>query len=442
MTGMILWLSMIWLPAFIGIIQINEAKFKKNIAVGVTIPEEGQNDPGVLNILNQYKKHTIAAVILCTITAVAGMFIPTSYRTTVFMIWTLFAIIFPMIPFIYANLRLKDYKKEKGWIREKKTVYVDTGAIENFRLLSPWLFVPPVFICLIPLIYERNLILLYVLYACICASFWFGYRYLYRSKAEMFNENTDITNALSRMRRYNWGKVWLFLSYGMAFTCAAMSVPSRYQNIALITSTVLMFGLCFYAISLEMKTRKIQEKLTAESSSEWYVDEDDHWLLGLFYYNPDDSHLIINQRTGMNTTINMARPAGKVLMIIAALMIAGLPFMGMFIDSMGNSPIEMNVTETECAIKSGVYHYEISLDEISDTELLDTLPHHLSRKMGTAIEHLLEGNFSCDEYPAVKLLLDPDYSPYILIETENGKYYLFNTREPETTRQIYEELNR
>lgn len=33
------------------------------------------------------------------------------------------------------------------------------------------------------------------------------------------------------------------------------------------------------------------------------------WKLGVIYVNPDDSRLIVRQRTGLGWTLNMARPA-------------------------------------------------------------------------------------------------------------------------------------
>ncbi len=442
MSKLILWLTVIWVPLLIGWQQLNEAKFKKNITVGVTLPPEAQTDAGVQIILDEFRRNTIIATAAVLALAGAAMLMESSYTVTIFMSWTLMAILIPMIPFVLANLRLKDYKKEKGWVQAHQTVFVDTASIENTRTLSPWLFVPPVFISLIPVIYDRDLTVMYLMMAMMCALGWFGYRYLYRNKAEMFNENTDITNALSRMRRYNWGKVWLLLSYAMSFTAAAMSVPAKYQMIAFIAMTVVMTALVAYTFHLEMKTRRIQQKLTADAKGDWYVDEDDHWLLGSFYYNPLDENLIVNNRTGMNTTINMAKPAGKVFMAISALAIIALPFIGLFIDRLGTQPIELTVNETELRTKTGMFHYEIALDDIKDTVLLEELPASLVRKMGTGTDRLLEGRFSSEQYSAMTLLADPTVSPYIIIETREGKIYMFNSRDPEVTRDIYSQLKK
>ena len=52
--SMILWLSLCWLPLMFYAMLGNETKFKKNIVVGVTFPQEGREDPEVLALLKKY----------------------------------------------------------------------------------------------------------------------------------------------------------------------------------------------------------------------------------------------------------------------------------------------------------------------------------------------------------------------------------------------------
>ena len=48
------------------------------------------------------------------------------------------------------------------------------------------------------------------------------------------------------------------------------------------------------------------------------ADDDEHWKLGVFYYNPDDASLFLPERFGIGWTMNWARPA------VWAIMFAGL----------------------------------------------------------------------------------------------------------------------
>ena len=71
--------------------------------------------------------------------------------------------------------------------------------------------------------------------------------------------------------------------------------------------------------------------------------------------------------------------------------------------------------------------------------LLEELPENLVRVNGTGMDTLLKGNFYSNETGNVKVILDPETPPFILIRTDD-KTYLFGTRDSEMTRQIYEVL--
>lgn len=53
-----------------------------------------------------------------------------------------------------------------------------------------------------------------------------------------------------------------------------------------------------------------------------FEEDDKYWLLGsMFYKNPDDPALFVAKRVGVGYTINIGRTAGKVIMILTALII-------------------------------------------------------------------------------------------------------------------------
>lgn len=53
------------------------------------------------------------------------------------------------------------------------------------------------------------------------------------------------------------------------------------------------------------------------------ADEDHLWKMGLFYYNPDDPSLFLENRFGSGWDFNYARPAAWVIVISTALLVAG-----------------------------------------------------------------------------------------------------------------------
>lgn len=59
--NLILWACVIWLPILMYVLLKNETKFKKNIALGVTLPQEARSDESVLAVLAAFKKWLLLA---------------------------------------------------------------------------------------------------------------------------------------------------------------------------------------------------------------------------------------------------------------------------------------------------------------------------------------------------------------------------------------------
>ena len=434
----ILWGSVIWLPALMAWMNLNEAKFKKNIVLGVTLPADAHEDAEVNAVLQRFRKYAIAACGILTAAAVIAALLP-GRMMTVWTLWIDFVIIMPYIPYVLANRSLKELKQKRGWTAEPRTVYGETSA-EPLRYLDWKLFIPPVLIALAPIVIEQELTVMYVLNALMCILFAVLYRYAYREKAEMVDSDVNRTNALTRVRRYNWGKMWLITSYAVSLISILSGLLTKKPVIAILLLLILCIAVCYEAVHLEMKTRRMQEKLTADSGTGWYVDEDDHWIGGLIYFNPDDRNSIINSRVGMNSSVNMARPLGKVMMVMMVLLMAGMPFFGIVMDDVGTRPIVLSVEDGRLHADCGMSHYTVNTDEITGVELLDALPEKMTRRWGTGMEHYIQGNFGSDR-GSLNVMCDPACAPYIYLETSNGKKYLFASREPAETEAVFRILS-
>ena len=437
MSKLILWLSVIWLPFLMVYLLINETKFKKNIVLGVTLPQEARKDADVLKEIASFKKNAWTMIGILTAMAVLMYFFSDNNAfMTMWMTWLVFSIILPYVPYFISNTCLKTLKNEKGWVQEKRTIRVDTSVLKSQKWLSPWLFVPPVILCLVPLIFDRNMAVLYIIFALMCAGFWFGYRWLYRNKAEMVDENAGLTEVLTRIRRYNWGKMWLLISYGMAAYAIAACMSYRSVLVSVLLTVGITAVICFYAFRLEMKTRRLQEKLTADSGGDWYVDDDDHWIGGVFYYNPDDSRFIINQRIGLNSSVNLAHPGGKIMTVLLVLMLLGMPLLGGFLDIGMTKEITLTMDDNKVVCTSGMGNYSVSREDISEVRVLEELPSDLRRRFGTATDTLLEGSYASEEIGTARLNLDPRQGPFLLIRTADGDVYLFGTRDGSQVKEV------
>ena len=420
---------------------INETKFKKNIVIGATLPKEAREDTKVQKICSDFRKQQILTAAVLTLIALAAVLLPWEHTWTAFMIWTLAAVCMPYIPYIFSHEKMMRLKEDRGWIQQSRVIRVSTSSLPPAERLNPLLFVICTILSLAPVFFDREMWPVYVCFAAMCPFFWFSCRYLYRHKAEMVDENMELTKALSAVRTYHWSKLWAISTICCPLYSLCCLISSHYALIGILLVLAVTAVLCVFAFRMEMKLRSIQEKLTKDSGSDWYADEDDRWIFGFLYYNPDDTRTIINSRVGMNSTVNMATVPGKVIMVITALLFVSLPFLGIMLDGVSRQEIVLANTEEAVKADAGWTHYTIDQDDIVSVTLMEKLPDNFRRRVGTGLENLCKGSFVSDETGRVTVLLDPTVSPFLLIETDEGKKYLLGSRDPALTEKIYNDLS-
>ena len=431
-----MWACIAWVVPVLYAVQRNEAKFKKNIAVGVTLPFEARSDPAVADLLRRYRRAlgwACLGLFLASLPMLLTDRLGVSF--TIMMVWVLLLCVVPPLPYVWCNRRLRKLKRERGWMPERPQAAVAdlSVAAEPVRRVHGLWFLLPAAITLIPAVWKGDLFawILCGTFALCVLVFWFSYRWLYRNRAETVDENRDLTAALTRIRRRNWARCWLWCAWLTAAYSLAAGAAAEWRGSWFLALTLLYtFALCLTALHAEFATRRIQEKLTARSGQDFYVDEDDHWICGLFYYNPDDSRLIINSRVGINSTFNLARPAAKVIMSAIVLLLLCCPLFGVWMMAEEEGVVDLTVTAEQVeAVHSGS-RYTVALEDIQSAEVLQELP-EMRRTWGTAMSSVLKGNFSSGKYGKLTVCLDPRQGPFLLITTREGDRYLLGDSTPD-----------
>lgn len=439
-AGIIMFICLFWLPFLMAWENINQTKFKKNIVAGVTLPFEARDDEEVKQRLAKFVKQEKLLCALLVACAVPAVFFKDSFAALEYMMcWIFFVCILPEIPYVFCNRDLRKIKKERNWgFENPDTLIIDTSNIAPAKWLSPWSFILPLAVCVVPAFWDRSFWPMYLANSLCVVLCGLSYRYLYRNKSEKIDEDVNLTKALTEIRRKNWGSAWLLTAWTLAGLNLCMVVFKNEP--VLVTVAVIVLGMIMVAaiLGVEVRTKKLQEKLCTTSGKGVYVDDDDKWIWGLFYYNPEDSHLIINDRVGINSSVNLAKPAGKVLGVVLALVMLSIPFMIPITNTVLDKPPVIEVNETALTATSGGTYYEISLDEIKSAELMEELPTKLVRNMGTGLENLLKGDFTAQDYGSMKVCLDPQCPPYLFVEKENGQKFLVGSREEGKIEAIYE----
>lgn len=440
---LIMWAGIIWLLPLLNAYFKSECKPKKNIIAGVTLPYSAQDDAAVLALLARYKKDLKLTCWIMLAAAVPSLLLQGfGAFMTYWLTWTIFMCLSFYVPYIRCNKALRKLKEDRGWRRAEEAPQVVTdlkAAAEEMRWLSPWWFLPPFVISLVPLFFERTVWWLWGLDAVIVPVSYLCYRYLYRNRAEVVDEDSERTLALTRIRRYNWGKCWLIVAWATGLFNVGMWLTL--ENIWLCMAVILVYGLvvCVSVIGIEFRVRRLQEKLTENSGQGYYVDEDDRWICGMIYYNPNDARLTINNRTGVGTTINLARRSGQILMGLGLALLLACPLVGVWMIGMERAPVELEVTETEIIGSHYGGEWSVALEDIKEVRVLKERP-PLRRVAGTGMESALTGQFNADGWGRVTVCIDPRTGPWLLVTAVDGKLYLFGASEEGAVEEISAKL--
>ena len=125
--------------------------------------------------------------------------------------------------------------------------------------------------------------------------------------------------------------------------------------------------------------------------------------------------------------------------MVALLLIVCLPGFSLWFIAMDFTPREARIEAGALYFEHFTEKYEIALDEISGTELLDELP-SARRVAGTGMDTLCEGRFDVEGYENVRISLDPQQDCYIVVLTDEGLTRIFNLMTQAETEAFYSEL--
>ena len=445
-VNLILWACVIWIPILMYFQTVNDAKFKKNIAVGVTFPQEAQTDEELLGRIAAFRRTEKRMLWGLILSGVICAVLPLSLGVmlTLYLVWLDVVIVVPFVPYVRCNRDLKAMKARRGWRRP------DQSASTTVADLTPgdlWkekrhgfvAFLIPLLLSLLPpavAFLEGDRLWGWVMVAVgpvWVALFWILYRFAIRRKAEVVDGNADWTAALTRLRRQAWRRVWLWGAWFMALLTWCMVFYETQPLMCIIGIAAMTILFTAAVLWQEFRLRGLQARLTAESGKDFYVDEDDKWIWGMFYYNPHDDNFMVNARVGINTTVNMAKKPAKVLMGFVAVLLLLMPLFGVWIMAEERMPVEVSVEQQMLEARHAGSRYEIPLADIQSAEVLEKLP-DLSRKVGTGMPTVQKGRYSAEGYGEVTACLDPRTGPWILVTEEDGTKYLLGDSSGDTSR--------
>lgn len=449
MTGLKLIMAVSILPTalILYIVMRNETKPKKNMVLGVTLPHDQRESSAVTDLCRRYRRALAIVTAVLAVLAVPGFFFRHSSVITTYLLTWLTAVIL-LIPAVFVRYRQRLLRYKRRHLGEwagrpvSGTANPKTAELAVRRVHGAW-FIPPAVISLIPVwpALQRGGAGMALMAGgtgvLMVALFYWIYRLIFRQRVEAIDEDMNLAAALTRVRRKSYGMLcvgaaWLTGLFNLVFW---MRPDGLRAILATAVYVLLLITLSLYA---EMKTRKSQHHLTEGSGKAVYIDEDERWIGGLIYYNPGDRKLLVSDRTGMGMSLNMARPAGRVMMVLSALVIITMPLWGVWMMAEEFMPPTLRMEAGVLIVAHTREFVRLPVSGIESAERLEILP-RMTRTSGTGMDTVRKGRFRAREIGSCRICLDPTQPPFLLIRS-GGETYIFSDRSPAVTEAVYEEL--
>lgn len=410
----------------------NNTFYKNGLLLSVTLPPQAVQDEAVQALCGEFRRTLWYMTLGLTAALVPSVFLSTSLSALWDMVWMPVAIAVCLRNYGRGYEKMKALKRSRGWQTSAGSQVA--AELRPVRLPKPlklgW-FVPPMILSVLPVLScvlddwgdSWNLILAVTagMGLLVTTLSLFFYRAIFRQRKDLLDDDLTLTEALTRVRRHNWTKLWLLTSWltaGYALAVWCCQGKSVWYN---VWTAIYCIAIVIGVLMTEFSARKAQQRLTRDRTNPVAVDEDDRWIWGQFYYNPQNPKAMINERVGVGMSMNFAHPLGKVMGVISILALLSLPSLGVWLTVQESSPVELTLTDSQITAAQAGDQYTVALDAVTEAELLPQLP-AMARVWGTGLPDLEKGRYSVEGYGSCIVCLKPSEPPFLLLRTENETY--------------------
>ena len=453
---MIACILIVFITIFMSLRSAN--KPKKNMFMAVTLPYDVLESDFIKQIQKEYKSLCNKVYLLMLVTAIPIIFpfwILNNITVYIFytMIWSLGFAYYGITPFKLMNRKVKAEKAKNNWfVGEKKVVYCDTKTtlLKNSMPISNKYFLIPILIGIIPLIIAiLNLGVIVLL-------FYFA-KLFNKNKLKTYSTDSEINFILNKQEKRLFSIYFLInaivesLTFLIFYSMFFEYIDLKFSNIMVISILILSSVVAIGIIYIKKKINDLDEELNAKNkNSEIIVDDDDYWIDGMYYYNPNDSSKIVSSRFGYNMTYNLATKHGyfmgkkldKIVLIATFILLVVL----MVPAEISTISMSFSKNPPNISISSFPYSYELDYKDIENVELTDEPISFTLRTNGMATDTKCIGNFKSDKYGKCRVYLyfknKDDNPPYIVVKLKNSKfdYLIYNTKDSQSTKEVYTTL--
>ena len=363
LKGLILFYGLIIVTTFIlfiGIaLNINNLNYA-GVIYGVRVPNKYRKDIKIENIDKEYKKKSVIYILILTI---IFSFLIFKFQKVFISISYIFIMIFLQF-YLYskANKEMKKVKEETGWKKEfenKKYIEIknlDKKDYDNkidmkwfiiafliailsliitiVRLKSLPDLVPVHFnfnsdvdryadirtlggkieIFLIPIISIFTISIMYI-----CTFIDYKKRKNIKLNGGTYEQIKEIENTSFKSTNSMMSGISIFIAVLMlciTFIITGIIKSTKLGfNITMIITVIMTIYIIIYTIYLMSQNKNINKDYNSKSP-EYYIDDDDEFKWGIFYYNPKDKSILSRKRMGIGYDFNYGNEKAIIIVIL------------------------------------------------------------------------------------------------------------------------------
>lgn len=301
---------------------------------------EGNAAEKFKSIAASCRKGALIITILVCVMSIVLLFLPANGMTMIAWILLVYGLFLIAVPFGKGNVELKNLKKELG-ITKSGVTFTDltnTNTVHSLKL--PWLILPNA-IALITAVVSFLIDLGVIRVDVACEQYaltMMGISFLFiavilvpiaimmdNTRNIVISKDSNINANYNRAKKKTWADLMVSMSWANALFLTGYSILLMFVN----SEMVVLAGVLVYTViimiivAIGAVNQKAIEKRYARDTNLELLDDDDYWVFGMFYNNPNDTRLNVEKRFGYGGTINIAHPAGKIIMAITFLLLVG-----------------------------------------------------------------------------------------------------------------------
>lgn len=333
---------------------------RKNILLGVKIPEEKIKTDDVKAIIKGFKKENILVGLPSLIMLSILVYYIDSANVIMFSTFSYIGILF--LVYLRWNKKAKQLKAKEGWGKlSSKVLVVDTNFSrdrgKDNTLSKKWYLIPlaialingilvlvmyPSLPDIIPTHWDMKgnvdgymnksifaAMLMPIMQLVMVIVFYLSNQFMLSSKQQINPNNPEMSLKKNIIFRRVWSIYFIVVLVLMEilFTSLNFATLGLFSNIGIINifTFIISGAIVVSSIVLGIKLGQGGDRLKSSDedlSREYDIDDDHLWKLGgAIYYNPDDSSIFIEKRVGIGWTVNAGRPVGMLLTILPIIII-------------------------------------------------------------------------------------------------------------------------